>query len=316
MQATVMTDIIEKEQLQSSIAKALLYSDIFSYPLTAEEVYRRLPTNHTHVDEVREALGRMKQNGLVFQFGDFFSIRNEQELESRRSAGNRLARKIMPKAIRRGQLLIKFPFIRAVMISGSLSKNYMDEDSDMDYFVIAAPGRLWIARLILAAFKRIFFRNSNKSLCVNYWVDSDHLEIEEKNIFTATELATLIPVANTSDYAAFISSNLWINDYYPNHSCASAESAITARPSWFKRTVESFIDPAGEILNGYILKIALRRYQRRYAHLFSASDFTIAFKSRKGISKNHDRHYQKHITELYYSKLERFKLDHPQSHVA
>ena len=44
----------------------------------------------------------------------------------------------------------------------------------------------------------------------NYFVDSQHLEIEEKNIFTATELATLIPACNKEIYNTLIDTNSWM----------------------------------------------------------------------------------------------------------
>ena len=100
----------------------------------------------------------------------------------------------MHKALRNARLIFHFPFTRAIMISGSLSKNYADEASDVDYFIIVKPGRLWIARTLLIIYKRIFLMNSKKYFCVNYFIDEDHLEIEEKNLFTAVELTTLIPI--------------------------------------------------------------------------------------------------------------------------
>jgi hypothetical protein len=305
------------EQLQDSIAKALLYYDIFSYPLTAEEVYSRLPTNHTSIVEVRDTLATMKQRGIVFQFGDFFAMRNEHSLEGRRTAGNQRAQHILPAALRRGRLLNKFPFVRSVMISGSLAKNYMDEDSDVDYFVITATGRLWITRFLVAAFKRVFFLNSHKRFCVNYYIDHDHLEIEEKNIFTATELITLIPVTNNDEYIRFMESNGWVTTFFPNHSgCPGNLSLKGSRTSVLKRLMETFINPAGDIIDNIILRMAIRRNHKRYAHLLPPREFQVAFKSSKSISKNHDRSFQKHITELFNSKVERFHQDHSQSLVA
>jgi len=303
-----------REQLQSSIAKALLYSDIFSYPLTAEEVFLRLPTNHTCIEEVEAELELMTRDGIVFQFGNFFAIRNEKDLAARRTNGNNRARTILPIALRRGRLLNQFPFIRSVMISGSLSKNYMDDDSDVDFFVITAPGRLWIARFIVAAFKRIFLRNSHKRFCVNYYIDDAHLEIEEKNIFTATELVTLIPVGNVEGHAKLIESNRWIQDFFPNFNSPGGRQSTNQRSSWMKRLAELAIEPIGDFLDNRILQIAHRRAKKRHSHKFSPADFEIAFKSRKDISKNHERHFQKHITELFDRKVERFQEER-QSHI-
>jgi hypothetical protein len=305
----MMAETKNEEHLQFSIAKALLYSDIFSYPLTADEIFFRLTTNHTCIDEVKKVLGTMKSEGTVFQFGNFFSIRNDEALEQRRMTGNQRANAILPRALKRGRLLGKFPFIRAVMISGSLSKSYMDKESDIDYFVITHPGRLWIARFFVAVFKRIFLFNSHKHFCVNYYVDQESLEIEEKNIFTATELVSLIPVCGSS-YEDLIKRNSWVRDYFPNSAKAAAASVPGLPMPWWKKMIEHSIHPFGDTIDKWILAIAFQRYRRLYAHIFTASDFSIAFKSKRGVSKNHDRNYQKYITEMYHTKVECFAHDH------
>src|SRR5690348_6998537 len=101
---TVMVDLQHQEQLQFSIAKALLYSDIFSYPLTAEEVFRRLTTNHTSIEQVTGTLNEMSAHGIVYRFGNFYAVRNDEALQQRRLAGNQKASQVMPAALRRGML--------------------------------------------------------------------------------------------------------------------------------------------------------------------------------------------------------------------
>src|SRR5690606_3777846 len=103
--------------------------------------------------------------------------------------GNLMANKFSDIARKKAKLISQFPFVRGVMASGSLSKGYADEKSDIDFFIITIPNRLWIARTLLVLYKRIFLLNSHKFFCVNYFVDEKHLGIEEKNLFTATELA-------------------------------------------------------------------------------------------------------------------------------
>ncbi len=129
-----------------------------------------------------------------------------------------LSRKSRPK------LISRFPFVRAVLASGSLSKGYMDEKSDIDFFIITAPHRLWIARTLLVLYKRLFLGGSHKHFCVNYFVDEDHLEIEEKNLFTATELATVLPLYGAEQYKSLIKTNGWVRDFFPNYIARSTEN--------------------------------------------------------------------------------------------
>jgi predicted nucleotidyltransferase len=52
-----------------------------------------------------------------------------------------LAVKHIKKAKAVAKFLSWFPYIRGIAISGSLSKNFADENSDLDFFIITAANR-------------------------------------------------------------------------------------------------------------------------------------------------------------------------------
>jgi hypothetical protein len=101
--------------------------------------------------------------------------------------------------------LYRFPFVRGIGISGSLSKNYADEDADIDFFIITSRNHLWIARTFLHGLKKLSFLVGKQDwYCMNYFIDEEALVIAEKNIFTATEVVTLKPVCGEKrDYNLF-----------------------------------------------------------------------------------------------------------------
>jgi hypothetical protein len=193
------------------------------------------------------------------------------------------------------------------MASGSLSKGYMDENSDLDFFVVTAPNRLWIARTLLVMYKRIFLFNSHKHFCVNYFVDTKHLEIEEKNLFTATELATLIPLYNDECYAALHASNRWLQDFFPNFRTRSVHGPEKMRSGFLKKPFEFLLNPFVRVLDKFFLRMTLRRWKTLYGNRYEKKDFDIAFKTQRHVSKNHPKHYQKKILELYNLKLVQYK---------
>jgi hypothetical protein len=197
--------------------------------------------------------------------------------------------------------------VRSVMASGSLSKNYMDEKSDLDFFVITAPGRLWIARMFLILYKRIFLLNSHKHFCVNYFVDENHLEIEEKNIFTATELATLIPLAGKSYYPLLFQKNKWISEFLPNHPALTIENSATLSELKSTNVFEQFLNFFdADSLDTFFMNLTFKRWKRIYEKKYQPNDFLIAFKTNKYVSKNHPNFYQKKIVDLYKEKLNAF----------
>jgi predicted nucleotidyltransferase len=116
----------------------------------------------------------------------------------------------MTKAKGVGRLLIKFPFVRGVGISGSLSKNFADDKSDIDLFIITEKDRLWIARTLMHCFKKLtFLANRQHHYCMNYYVDEQQLQIAEKNIYTAIEVDTLIPLEGDVVFEQFYTANTW-----------------------------------------------------------------------------------------------------------
>jgi hypothetical protein len=122
--------------LRRSILRTLAYYDIFSYPLTADEIYINLGDNHTSPEEIKSELESLSLDYIVYRKGEFFQLNNDDKYIYRRNAGNKLAEKRLKTAQRVSGFISRFPFIRGILLSGSISKGFMEKDSDIDYFVI------------------------------------------------------------------------------------------------------------------------------------------------------------------------------------
>ncbi len=289
--------------LTQEVVKTLLYFDIFNYPLNSEEVFNYLRVNSITRTEVSRCLDELTKKKQIFRFGDLYSLHADEKNIRRRIRGNREADAWLKVAGKQAQLIARFPYVRAVMASGSLSKGHMDEKSDLDFFIVTKPNGLWIARTLLVLYKRIFLFNSHKTFCVNYFVDTMHLEIEEKNVFTATELMTLIPLYNPGCFDDLLASNRWTREYLPNYKERQTEGATVATDPFFRRFIEFFFDPFASSLNKFFMSVTLRRWKKLYEQNYSKTDFDIAFKTLPHVSKNHPKNYQKKILELYELKV-------------
>jgi hypothetical protein len=295
--------------LDRHVIKTLLYFDIFHYPLNREEVFRFLGMNSVSQHDVDRSLSGLAAQKILFETKQFYSLETGDKNAERRIKGNLLAEESMPLAFRKAKLIASFPFVRSVMASGSLSKNYMDEKSDLDFFIITAPGRLWIARTLLVLYKRIFLFNSHKHFCTNYFVDEHHLEIEEKNQFTATELTTVIPLFNGALYQKLIAANPWLRDFFPNFKLRETKLENDKIPL-VKRFTESILGFVAVPVENLLMKITFQRWKRIYARNYPESDFQVAFKTKKYASKNHPNHYQKRVIEQYVHKMKEFSARH------
>lgn len=286
--------------------KPLVYFSIFNYPLSSREIY--LFSSAESEEVIKQELCYLKEKGVVTHDDQYYTIHNHKESVSKRKAGNKMANNMMQKAYKRGVFIAKFPYIKAVGISGALSKNYHDKDSDVDYFVITKANRLWIARTLLMLYKKVFLLNSRKLFCVNYFITEETLEIKEQNIFTATELLTMIPVCGNFDQ--FYKENQWVSGFLPNLKIGKKAKYETIKTSVLTRIVEYFFSmKLGNSVERWFLKITLQKWNSKFNHL-SKQDFNIALKSKKGVSKHHPRNFQKKVIDKLNKKYAEFQLKH------
>ena len=293
----------------SSTLRTLLYFDIFSYPLTISEIGTFSGIDIRSSDLLEHELATLVKAGLIFRFDDFYSMKNDEGTISRRLRGNREAEKYIPMARERAELISRFPFVRAVMASGSLSKGYMDEKSDLDFFVITAPNRLWIARTLFVFYRKIFVpRERHKEFCTNYFLAADQLEIEEKNIFTAIELATLIPLCNLDLYFSLMTNNQWVSAYLPNFKVRedwNLNSVVTPGFKCFGEKIISIL--FGKQLNHFLMNVTRRRLEQKHGKKFAAADFSLALKTKPHVSKVHLGNNQSRVLSLLQEKIKDFE---------
>ena len=294
-----------------ALLKTFLYFDIFHYPLTRDEVFQFCSVPIDDEDQFNTDLEELIIGGYLFRLGNFYSTRNDQDLAQRRIKGNSLAKVRMKLAKPISRFIGQFPFVRGVMLSGSISKGYMEPHSDIDYFIVTAPGRLWIARTLLVMFKRLFLFNSHKYFCVNYFIDTQRNEIEEQNLFTATELVTLIPTVGKGTYQKLMDNNSWYTKYYPQINGNGVDHIKSEPRGMIKKVLEFVLDNlGGDRLDQGFMRMTLKFWQNIYRELHQGKDFEIAFKTRRYVSKNHPKHYQKKIIELHQERIRAFELTH------
>ena len=81
--------------------------------------------------------------------------------------------------------------------------------------LVTHRGRVWLSRALCLLVVRIAARQGIE-LCPNYIIAEDRLRLESANLFTAHELAQLIPVAGLKVYRHLLNNNAWILEYLPN----------------------------------------------------------------------------------------------------
>jgi lipopolysaccharide/colanic/teichoic acid biosynthesis glycosyltransferase len=295
------------------VLKTLSYYDIFNFPLTHEEIERSLIG-----EELGDISGHLKSlvdKNIVFEESGYFSLKNEPRMVSERVLNEQRADKYLRKAPFFVRIIRSFPFTRAVFISGSLSKGAVPKDGDIDYFIISAKGRLWLNRTLLVLFKKIFLFNSKKYFCVNYFISEDQLEIPDKNLFTATEIAHLLPVYNDEVCKRFMEANNWYKDYLPQFERKLLIEVDNGKPK-LKMRLENFLSGVlGERMDNYFYRLTLSQWRKKFHHM-TDEEFELALRSKKGVSKHHPGNHQQAVLTELETRMEQFKAAEPSLHVA
>ena len=116
-----------------SILKVIAYFDVFTYPVKKEEIISFLDATYPG-NEIDEAIELLLEKEIIFKSGDFYSLQQDPVWIKRRKAGNEKATAQLRIAAKVATLLSRFPFVRGVAVSGSLSKHFAGDNADIDFF--------------------------------------------------------------------------------------------------------------------------------------------------------------------------------------
>lgn len=295
-------------EIEKDILNTLMYYDIFSYPLTIEEIFVCSKLKEVNKEMIAEGINSLIDKENVYRERDFYTLEKAPQWINKRLENNKRAQEILPKAKRISRFIGSFPYVRAVFLSGSISKNVFPPDGDIDYFILTQPKRLWLARTLLILFRKIFLLNSHKYFCVNYFLDIDNVEIEDKNLFTATELATLIPTFGREYYSPLMEKNNWYQEFFPNFPLRSIEDIPFHNNNLFKTLMEFIFDTRiGDWLDDTCMRITLHYRRKKFGNM-SEKDFEVALKARKYVAKHHPRHFQKKVETALNERRKRYLL--------
>ncbi len=287
-------------ELARELTRCLLYFDVFSYPLLKQELFLYCGMQPGQEMQFEAALSHLTGNGMVHEHQGYLMNGTNAGIVNRRIKGNKRAANRMRTARRYARIISWFPFVRGVLLSGSIAKGYMNKSDDIDFFIVTEPKKLWIARTMLTLFKKIFLLNSYRNFCINYFVDSEHLSIKDRNRFTATETIFLLPVFGSEYYTGIININGWVNRYYPvfrqNTNICHDHSPMVKR--WLEAIIDSW---GGDRLEDALFTRSSAYIRNKFRGL-SASMFDKCFTLKTFELKYLPRCQQSRIINRYLAK--------------
>lgn len=206
----------EPPPLHQAILQTLAYADVFDYPLTAPEIHRYLVGIPTTLTTVHDTLTNgLQRSNTIAQSGEYFTFPGREGLTETRARRATQAARLWPHAMHYGHLLAHFPFTRMVALTGALAVNNVEDGADIDYFIVTEPGRLWLCRALIIGLVRLTARRGI-ILCPNFFLAENALELPDRSLYTAREMAQMIPLSGMDIYHRIRQANAWVCDLLPN----------------------------------------------------------------------------------------------------
>ena len=315
--------------LRERILSALAYYDAFEFPLTAQEIFLALPApwpsgftgpatfqSRPVFEDLENTLAETVRLGAVGSSeGMYFLAGREAAVASRKSryllAEGKYAR------VRTFFTLARFaPYLRAAFVCNTLARSYARAGSDIDMFVVAAPGRIWLTRLFvtgLAALLRVRPTETESAdrICLSFFVTEDALDLKplaiDGDVYLPHWLQELYPVYDEAGATRrLFAENGWLRDVLPGTrvQTPSRRRAVEARLVGAKRALERLLDG----LFGDRHEHWAERRQKawmpaalRAAANSPASDVVLSDR----ILKFHDRDRRAEIRDAYLEKMKR-----------
>ncbi len=198
-----------------AILRALLYASVFDYPLSADELWRSVPRHKTTIDAVRRAIAERPFLRDRIELRDGWYVpAGRGDLIERRRQRERSSRDFLARHRRTLDVVCTLPFTRLVAISGSLAHLNADDDADLDLFVVTRGAHVWTVALSLVVLSKLMRRR--KVVCANFLLADSQLVLDQRDLYTASQVLHLRPVIGADIQARFIEANPFVHEWFPN----------------------------------------------------------------------------------------------------
>lgn len=216
--------------MAKNILITVAYYDAMDFPMTSFEVWKyltRLGTEESgdghpySLEVVREALDDSQLLRYLEQKNGFYFLSGREELVNRRLKRQIISHQKIRRLKKYAYWLKMMPFVRMIAITGRLALGEADYESDWDLLIVCESKRLFIARSAVTLMAEIMGRRRKGKkvadrLCLNAFLTADNLEINLKDMFSASEYFWARPIFGFSVFRQFQLENGWIQKYKPN----------------------------------------------------------------------------------------------------
>jgi hypothetical protein len=137
---------------------------------------------------------------------------------------NEIEKRLWDKTDRYMPIVYRYcPFLRGISVCNNLAFSKVNENSDIDLFIITKNDRMFTARVFITLILQFLNvrRYSDKiagRFCLSFFIDDSRLSLKDLAIFHDVYLAYWVKsmkvFADDNVFIGFFDKNLWIRDYF------------------------------------------------------------------------------------------------------
>ena len=206
----------DRERQHRGWLVALAYFDLLGKPLTVRELRRYLWGVDLDVSVLKKIAKPWELAGGVYGLKPVSS-------EVREENARRLARYWRWIDGHR-RALAWVPFVRLIMVMNGVAQGEVNDESDIDLFVVARKGRVWLCRAWMLALLTILglrARAGKKAMRFSpeFFVDEEHMNMlgvgSDSSYLTSFWISDFTPILHSGYFAKFWSANSWLSGNLP-----------------------------------------------------------------------------------------------------
>jgi predicted nucleotidyltransferase len=250
----------DRADVLGDLIDALVYGDAFDCAVTFDELWRYslVPIGR---DELRRQLAEPPLCTIVAHRDGLYVLAGREALVSERIARRERAEQLHRRARLVARVLQHLPFVRGLLLTGSVAADDAAEGADVDMLVIVEPRRLGLAFALLGPLSRFVSRDV---FCPNYYLSEAHLTLTRRDHYVARELMQAVPLAGGA--AAIFAANTWVGALLPNATPHDGQAAPIPFGKLLQRLLElPFRGAVGDRLERRAHRLALRRLAVHHA---------------------------------------------------
>jgi len=256
-----------------AIARSVLYASLFDYPLTLAQLRQTLIESAQTPTEIQALYARSEALRATVEYRQgFFFPRDRRDLVSERRRREARSRIFLERHRRLLSVVCALPYVELVALSGSAAHLNLEGTGDLDLFIVTRGRHVWSVAVAVVLIAKLLRRR--KTTCVNFVLADSALALDQQDLFAASQIIHLKPLAGTETYRRFVASNPFVARFYPNF---RVTPAVGEQRGWrpllhgAKRVVE-FALAGPSVLVEHLCRRAYRKYLTRRASTWQSPE--------------------------------------------